>query len=209
MGICITARTELNVLWRCAFKSDNSAFIFWFLGRYLISVSLNSHPLTLIFKSVYKTSLNAPVRIIWVNMQSTLDSSDTIIIYLQSCSFPLINNVYTLKQFNSQWVSSVSQSCLNLWDPMDCSTPGFPVQQQQELVQTHVHQVGDAIQPSHPLSYPAPPAFNLCQHQDLFQWVGFHTKWWKYRSSSFGISPSNGYSVPISLRIDSFDLLTV
>ena len=61
--------------------------------------------------------------------------------------------------------SSVTQSCLTLCNPMDCSTPGFPVHQQlPELVQTHVHQVGDAIQPSHPLSSPSPPAFNLSQH---------------------------------------------
>ena len=55
---------------------------------------------------------------------------------------------------------------------MDCSTPGFPVHHQfLELVQTHVHQVDDAIQPSHPLLPPSPPAFNLSQHQGLFQWV--------------------------------------
>ena len=55
---------------------------------------------------------------------------------------------------------------------MDCSTPGFPVQQQlPELAETHVHRVGDAIQPSHPLSSPSPPAFNLSQHQGLLQGV--------------------------------------
>ena len=68
--------------------------------------------------------------------------------------------------------SSVTQSCLTLGDPMDCSTPGLPVHHQlPEFTQTHVHQVGDAIQPSHPLSSPSPPAFNLSQHQGLFQWV--------------------------------------
>ena len=56
---------------------------------------------------------------------------------------------------------------------MDCSTPGFPVHHQfPELTQTHVHRVGDAIQPSHPLSFPSPPAFYLSLHQGLFQWVG-------------------------------------
>ena len=56
---------------------------------------------------------------------------------------------------------------------MDCSTPGFPVHHQlPELAQSYVHWVGDAIQPSHPLSLPSPPAFNLCQHLGLFQWVG-------------------------------------
>ena len=68
--------------------------------------------------------------------------------------------------------SSVAHSCPTLCDPMDCSTPGFPVHHQlPELAQTHVHQVGDAIQPSHPLSSPSPPAFNLSQHHSLFQWV--------------------------------------
>ena len=70
--------------------------------------------------------------------------------------------------------SSVTQLCLTLWDPMDCSTPGFPVHQQlPKLVQTHVHLVGDVIQPSHPLLSPSPPTFNLFQNQDLFQWVSF------------------------------------
>ena len=65
---------------------------------------------------------------------------------------------------------SVAQSCPTLCDPMDCSTPDFPVLYQLlELAQTPVHQVGDAIQPSHPLLSPSPPAFNLSQHQGLFQ----------------------------------------
>ena len=67
-------------------------------------------------------------------------------------------------------VSSVAQLCLTLCDPMDCSMPGFRVHHQlPELAQTHVHRVSDAIQPSHPLSCPSPPAFNLSQHQGLFQ----------------------------------------
>ena len=68
--------------------------------------------------------------------------------------------------------SSVIQSCPTLCDPMDCSTPGLPVHHQlPELAQTHVHWISDAIQPSHPLSSPSPPTFNLSQHQGLFQWV--------------------------------------
>ena len=67
---------------------------------------------------------------------------------------------------------SVAQSCLTLCDPMDCCMPGFPVHHQlRELTQTPVHWVSDAIQPSHPLSSPSPPVFNLSQHQGLFQWV--------------------------------------
>ena len=69
-----------------------------------------------------------------------------------------------------EYFSSVAQSCLTLCDPMDCSTSGFPVHHQfLELTQTHVHQVGNIIQPSHPLPSPSPPALNLSQHQGLFQ----------------------------------------
>ena len=74
--------------------------------------------------------------------------------------------------FSSVQFSSVAQSCLTLGDPMDCSTPGLPVHHRlPESTQTHVHRVGDAIQPSPPLSSPSPPTFNLSQHQGLFQWV--------------------------------------
>ena len=84
------------------------------------------------------------------------------------------NNKLSLVEhlFSSVQFSSVSQSCLTLCDPMNCSTPGLPVHHQLlEFTQTHVHWVGDAIQPSHPLSSPFPPAFKLSQHQGLFQWV--------------------------------------
>ena len=65
--------------------------------------------------------------------------------------------------------SSVAQSCPTLCDPMNHSTPGLPVHHQlPEFTQTHVHRVSDAIQPSHPLSSPSPPAFILLQHQGLF-----------------------------------------
>ena len=67
---------------------------------------------------------------------------------------------------------SDAQSCPGLCDPMDCSMPGFLVHHQfPELTQTHIHRLGDAIQPSHPLLTPSPPAFNLSQHQGLFKWV--------------------------------------
>ena len=68
--------------------------------------------------------------------------------------------------------SSVAQSCPTLCDPMNCSMLGLPVHHQlPEFTQTHVHRVGNAIQPSHPLSSPSPPAPNPSQHQSLFQWV--------------------------------------
>ena len=75
---------------------------------------------------------------------------------------------------NSSSCCSVAQSCPTLCNPMDCSTPDFPAfHHLSEFAQTHVHWVGDAIQPSHPLSPPSPLALNLSQHQGLFQWVGF------------------------------------
>ena len=93
---------------------------------------------------------------------------------------------------------------------MDCKTPAFPVHHQLlELTQTHVHQVGDAIHSSHPLSYPSPPAFNLSQHQGLFKWVSFRIRWPKYWSFSFSISPYNEYSGLISFRMEWLDLLAV
>ena len=76
------------------------------------------------------------------------------------------------KDFDSIQFSSVAQSCPTLCDPMDHSMPGLPVHHQlQEFTQTHVHWVGDVIQPSHPLSFPSLPALNLSQHQGLFKWV--------------------------------------
>ena len=76
------------------------------------------------------------------------------------------------KVFPGIQFSSITQSCLALCDPMNHSKPGFPVHHQlPEFTQTHVHWVSDAIQPSHPLLSPFPPAFNLSQHQGFFQWV--------------------------------------
>ena len=106
--------------------------------------------------------------------------------------------------------SSVAQSCPTLCDPMDCNTPGFPVHHHlPEFAQTHAHWVGDAIQPSHPLSSPSPPTFNLSQYQGLFQWVSSSHQGPKYWSFSFSISPSNEYSGLISFRIHWLNLLAV
>jgi len=79
---------------------------------------------------------------------------------------------FLIHSFSSVQFSSVTQSCPTLCDPMNRSTPGLPVHHQlTEFTQTHVHRVGDAIQPFHPLSSPSPPAPNHSQHQSLFQWV--------------------------------------
>ena len=108
--------------------------------------------------------------------------------------------------------TSVAQSSPTLFDPVDCSTPGLPVHYQLlEFTQTHVHWVGDAIQPSVPLVAPSPPAFNLSQHQGHFKWISsLHLhRWPKYWSFSFNISPFNEYSGLISFRMDWLDLLAV
>ena len=90
---------------------------------------------------------------------------------------------------HGDWISSVQSliSCPTLCNPMDCSTPGFPVHHElPELAQTHIHPVSDANQPSHPLSSPSPPVFNLSQHWGLFKWVS---------------SASGGQSIGISASI--------
>ena len=114
------------------------------------------------------------------------------------------NNTYIYKYIYQ--FSSVAQSCSTLCDPMDCSTPGLLVHHQLlELTQTHVHWVGDAIQPSHPLSsasiFPSIRVFS----NELFLYI----RWPKYWSFSFSISPSNEYSGLISFGMDWLDLLSV
>ena len=105
---------------------------------------------------------------------------------------------------------SVAKFCLTLCDPMDCRMPGFPVLRYfPEFAQTHVHWVGDATQPSHPVSPPSPSFLNLFQHPSFFQWIGSSQQVAKYWSFSFSISPSSDYSRLISFRIDWLDLLAI
>ena len=112
-----------------------------------------------------------------------LQSSPPCSSYSTAYPFPMLKITKVLMQFllifqgYKDKFSSVTQSCLTLCDPMDCSTPGFPVHHQlPELAQIHVHRGGDAIQPSHPLSCPIPPTFNLSQHQsESFQMSQFFT----------------------------------
>ena len=109
----------------------------------------------------------------------------------QNYFFPIFSSVHS------------TQSCPTLYNPLNRSTTGLHVHHQlPEFTQTHVHWVGDAIQPSHPLSSPSPPAFNLSQHQGLFQWVSS-----SHQVNSFNISPSNEYSGLISFRMHWLDLL--
>ena len=105
--------------------------------------------------------------------------------------------------------SSVTQSCLTLCDPMDCSTPGLPVHHQfPKFTQSHVHWVGGAIQPSHPLSSPSPPTFILSQHQS-FQMSQFFALGGQSSgvSASTSVLPMNIQTVPSkSLYLSDFQI---
>ena len=105
---------------------------------------------------------------------------------------------------------SVSRLCPTLCSPMGCSVLGFPVLHYLlEFAQTYVHCVNDAIQTSHPLSPPSPPALSLFQHQGYFPSESvLRIKWPKYWSFSFSISPPSEYSRLISFKIDWLDLLS-
>ena len=102
---------------------------------------------------------------------------------------------------------SVAQSCPTFCDPMDCLTPGLPVLHYlPEFAQTHIHWIGDAIQPSHPLLPTSPPAFSIRVFSNhLALWI----RWSKYWSFSFSISPSNEYSGLTSFRINWSALLAI
>ena len=119
--------------------------------------------------------------------------------------FWALDSVLLVYQF-----SSVSQSFPVLCDPTDCSTPGLPVHHQLlELTQTHVHWVGDAIQPPHPLSSPSPPPSIFHSIRVFSNESALCIRWPKYWSFRFSISPSNEYSGLISFRMDWLDLLAV
>ena len=106
--------------------------------------------------------------------------------------------------------SSVAQSCPTLCNSIDCSVSGLPVHHQlPEFTQIHVHRVGDAIQPSHPLSSLSPPAFYLSQHQGLFQWVSSLHQVAKVLKCQLQHQSFQWNSGLISFRIDWFDLLAV
>ena len=107
-------------------------------------------------------------------------------------------------------ISSVAQSCSTLCDPISYSMPGLPVHHQLlELAQTHVHWVGDAIQPPHPPSPPSPPALNLSQHQSLFQWVNSSLQVARVLEFHLQHQPFNECSGLISFRMYWLDLFEV
>ena len=132
--------------------------------------------------------------------------------------FLLSKSLHFLKNIEWSWIRMknnfcfylVAQSCPILCDPMNCSTPGLPVHHQlPEFTQTHVPWVGDAIQPSHPLLSPSPPALNISQNQGLSNESILCIRWPKYWSFSFNISPSNEHPELICFRLDWLDLLAV
>ena len=117
---------------------------------------------------------------------------------------------YSTPGLPSVQFSSVAQSCPTLCDPMNCGTPGLPVHHQLlEFTQTHAHRVGDAIQPSHPLSSPSllppnPPSIRVFSNESTLC-----RRWPKYWSFSFNISPSNEHPGLISFSMDWLDLFAV
>ena len=126
----------------------------------------------------------------------------------------LINTWYCPPFFIIAIFSSVQSvqllSHVRLCDSMNRSTPGLPVHHQlPEFTQTHVHRVSDAIQPSHPLSSPSPPAPSTSQHQSLSNESTVSMRWPKYWSFSFSIIPSKEHPGLISFRMDCLDLLAV
>ena len=124
--------------------------------------------------------------------------------------YMLIHVKHLQECLSSVQFSSVAQLCPTLCNPMNCSTPGLPVGHQlPEFTQTHVHRVGDAIQPSHPLSSPPPPALNLSQHQGFFQWVSSSHQVAKIRVSASASVPPMNIQGFISFRMDWFDLFAV
>ena len=126
------------------------------------------------------------------------------------CSGKETNTCLELCEARYVCCCSVTQSCLTFCDCMDRSKPGFPVLHfLPEFAQTHVHWVGDAIQPSHPLSSPSPPAFNLAQHQGLFKWVSSSPQVARVLEFQLQHQSFQWILGLISYRIDWFDLLAI
>ena len=141
--------------------------------------------------------------------------------YFKTAKFSSVKSLSRVRLFAVPWIPArqaslgsdqirlVAQSSLTPWDPMNCSTTGLPVHHQLlEFTQTHVHWVSDAIQPSHPLSSPSPPAPNPSQHQSLNEST-LRMRWPKYWSFSFSIIPSKEHPGLISFRMDWLELLAV
>ena len=179
------------MLFLCIYKKENIREINWiryfqsslrilFFGIYLrfriINGYVSSHTYNLSWRFLRKSFITIYPVILPLRLCCLILPESDNGIFLDRNGIHIISPKWSLKYLSiesSVQFSSVAQSCLTLCYPMDCSTPVLPVRHQiPELTQTHVHWVGDAIQPSHPLWSLCPPSLNLCQHQGLFQWVG-------------------------------------
>ena len=151
-------------MWRLEVWDQYTNIVKFWWGLY--SWFKNGHSIAICSHGLF--SVHALVgRRVWWGVGKTERERKRIFSFLKVHQFYWIRTPPLWPQF-----SSVAQSCLTLCDPMNRSMPGLPVQHQlPEFTQTHVHGVGDAIQPSHRLSSPFPPAPNPSQHQSLFQWV--------------------------------------
>ena len=140
-----------------------------FLENMFIRASLTSYPVRFTNRAPLEVVYIAcfSIHCIWIILSSSLHVLQFFVIATSG-----VFSYYILATPDNNQFSSVAQSYPTLCDPMDCRIPGFSVHHQlPELAQAHDHRVIDAIQPSLPLSSPFPSAFNLCQHQGLFQWV--------------------------------------
>ena len=116
----------------------------------------------------------SPASLHWGNLYHTVSTVEPWASFRKTHKPQVLRDPQSISEpsWPSDQIRSVAQSCPTLCDPMNCSTPGLPVHHQlPEFIQTHVHRVSDAIQPSHPLAAPSPPPPNPSQHQSLFQWV--------------------------------------
>ena len=141
------------------------------------------------------------------NNKNYTDDNNRNVIHVRRCEF---FQWFSSVQFSSVQFSSVAQSCPTLCDPVNCSTPGLPVHHQlPEFTHTHVRWFGDAIQPSHLLLSPSPPAPIPLSIRVFSNESSLHMRWPKYWSFSFSIIPFKEHPGLISFRMDWWDLLAV
>ena len=166
-----TEKTIALTIW--TFAGRVMSLLFNTLSRFVIAFLLRSNRLPVSWlQSPFAVILELEKRKSITT--STLSSSVCCEVMGPDLSFLkyFLKPALSLSSFCCHQFSSVAQLCPTLCDPMNCSTPGLPVHHKLlEFTQTHIHWVGDAIQPSHPLSSPSPPAPNPSKHQSLFQWV--------------------------------------
>ena len=179
--------------WTAARQASLSFTISWSLLRFVSIESVvltisSSAPLFFCLQSFPATGY-FPVSRVFTSSGQSIGASASASVFPMNIQgwFPLgltrlilqsekLSRIFSTTTVVQKWLSvefsSVAQSCPTLCDPMNHSTPGLPVHRQlSEFTQTQVHQVSDAIQPSHPRSSPSPPAPNPAQHQSLFQWL--------------------------------------